>query len=204
MSTGPAGTSPPQGGVSGGFFPAYCGKILRYARPCSPRLPSRLRRLRCLARAVPGLRLPLRGTARRKRGFSAPCLGLSARASPVARGPSPPAFARCGVLPRRGAAFCPRRLPGCGPGSAARPRAAAGSRLVALRCHFGPCRSPRMAARGSPPSAPPSAAAPALRAYPCLPSYVPSGLKFRSANAAQTARQSRICRYCLIVSTRIF
>ena len=38
-------------------------------------------------------------------------------------------------------------------------------------------------------------AAPATRAYPCLPSYVPSGLKFRSADAAQTARQSWICRY---------
>ena len=38
-------------------------------------------------------------------------------------------------------------------------------------------------------------AAPALRAYPCLPSYVPSGLKFRSADASQPARQTQIWRW---------
>ena len=45
-------------------------------------------------------------------------------------------------------------------------------------------------------------AAPAARAYPCLPSYVPSGLKFRSADASQPARQSRGCCYCLMMPIR--
>ncbi len=46
-------------------------------------------------------------------------------------------------------------------------------------------------------------AAPAKRAYPCLLSYVPSGLKFRSADASQAVRQTRVCRYCLMMPMRV-
>ena len=37
---------------------------------------------------------------------------------------------------------------------------------------------------------------------PSLRLYRPPGSKFRSANTSQTARQSRVCRYCLMMPMR--